>query len=67
MTLDVAAKIKATDKVDITAVSLDDFRTGKDWKKYAEKLTSYISKRLWALALNLNCNLFPTLTQPVLV
>lgn len=56
MTLDVAAKIKATDKVDIVAVSLDDFRTGKDWKKYAEKLKR-ISKRLRGFGIEFNCNL----------
>ena len=30
-TLDVAQKIEKTDIVDIVAISIDDYRTGKDW------------------------------------
>ena len=55
-TLDVANKIIATDEVDIVAVSLDDFRTGKDWKKYAERLTK-TSERLASFGIEFNCNL----------
>ena len=55
-TLDVANKILATDEVDIVAVSLDDFRTGKDWKKYAERLKK-TSKRLASFGIEFNCNL----------
>lgn len=55
-TLNVADKIEATDGVDIVAVSLDDFRTGKDWKKYAEKLKKS-SKRLRSFGVEFNCNL----------
>ena len=55
-TLNVADKIEATDGVDIVAVSLDDFRTGKDWKKYAEKLKKS-SERLRSFGVEFNCNL----------
>ena len=50
-TLDVAQKIEQTDIVDIVAISIDDYRTGKDWDKYAEKVKPLVSVFV-ALALN---------------
>jgi len=55
-TLDVAKKITASDIVDIIALSIDDFRTGKDWKRYAKKLSAE-TERLRNLGIETNCNL----------
>ena len=55
-TLDVAQKIEKTDIVDIVAISIDDYRTGKDWDKYAAKVT-LLSKRLRSFGIEFNCNL----------
>ena len=55
-TLDVAQKIEQTDIVDIVAISIDDYRTGKDWDKYAEKVKT-ASKRLRSFGIEFNCNL----------
>ena len=55
-TLDVAQKIEQTDIVDIVAISIDDYRTGKDWDKYAEKVKA-ASKRLRSFGIEFNCNL----------
>lgn len=56
MTLDVAEKVLATDKIDTVAISLDEFRMGRDWKRYAKKL-SKATKRLQELGIETNCNL----------
>ena len=55
-TLDVAKKIEASDNVDIIALSIDEFRTGKDWKRYSKNLSKE-TKRLRELGIETNCNL----------
>jgi hypothetical protein len=55
-TLDVAQKIEETDIVDIIAISIDDYRTGKDWNKYAKKLAAQV-ERLQGFGIEVNCNL----------
>jgi hypothetical protein len=56
MTLDVAEKLLPTDEIDTVAISLDEFRIGKNWKRYAKKLTKVV-EHLQALGIETNCNL----------
>ena len=55
-TLNVAEKIEPTDNVDIIAISLDDFRKGKDWERYSKKLET-ATERLRSMGIETNCNL----------
>lgn len=56
MTLNVAEKILPTDEVDTVAISLDEFRMGSNWEKYALKVTKAV-KRLQDIGIETNCNL----------
>ena len=63
-TLNVADRIRPEDNVDIVAISIDEYRAGKDWARYSKKISKSV-KRLQDMNIETNCNL--SITQDTLV
>ena len=63
-TLNVADRIRPEDNVDIVAISIDEYRAGKDWARYSKKISKSV-KRLQNMNIETNCNL--SITQDTLV
>jgi len=54
-TMEVAQHILPSDQVDIVAISVDEYRVGKDWKKKSEKLAR-VTKYLRHIGVEVNAN-----------
>lgn len=55
-TMEVAQHILPSDQVDIVAISVDEYRVGKDWKKKSEKLAR-VTKYLRHIGVEVNANI----------